>query len=401
MSKFIVGRQPIFDAQLRVHGYELLFRDLGSSRPSGETMTADVLVHAGLDMGLPSLVGDKLAFINTTRSYLVGEHDIPFPPRQTVIDILEDVPRDAEVVAGCRRLAQNGYTLAADGRAIRQDEVDPLLELVSMIKVDVFGLSPDELPEAVRYCSAYGVKLIAKRVEEQDQFNACRRLGFDLFQGYLLSRPDVVEGQALSPNKLTCLRIMEKLYDPKTSPEDVEDIVKTDASLSYRFLRIAGAGAARGLHRRVSSVREGVVLLGQRRLRAWVALMLLAGSHEGSDELLNIAMTRARMAELMAEKIDPRLSEPAFTAGMVSALDLLLGVPLSEVVDGLSLSNELEDALLGGTGPLGSIVGDVQAWEVGDAEKLRSGLGELTIAEAYTEGLAWAIEVCGALETAS
>ena len=107
------------------------------------------------------------------------------------------------------------------------------------------------------------------------------------------------------------------------------------------------------------------------------------------------------MAELMAEKIDPRLSEPAFTAGMVSALDLLLGVPLSEVIDGLSLTSELEDALLGGTGPLGSIVGDVQAWEVGDAEKLRSGLGELTIAEAYTEGLAWAIEVCGALEKAS
>jgi EAL and modified HD-GYP domain-containing signal transduction protein len=144
-----------------------------------------------------------------------------------------------------------------------------------------------------------------------------------------------------------------------------------------------------------------VVLLGQRRLRAWVALMLLADSGDGSDELLNIAMTRARMAELMAEKIDPRLSEPAFTAGMVSALDLLLGVPLSEVIDGLSLTSELEDALLGGTGPLGSIVGDVQAWEVGDAEKLRSGLGELTIAEAYTEGLAWAIEVCGALETTS
>jgi len=112
-------------------------------------------------------------------------------------------------------------------------------------------------------------------------------------------------------------------------------------------------------------------------------------------------MTRARMAELMAQKIDPRLSEPAFTAGMVSALDLLLGVPLSEVVGGLSLSDELEDALLGGTGALGGIVGDVQAWEVGAAEKLRSGLAELTLAEAYREGHAWAIEVCGSLETAS
>jgi len=401
MSKFVVGRQPIFDAQLRVHGYELLFRDLTPSRPSGETMTADVLVHAGLDMGLPSLVGDKLAFVNTTRSYLVGELEIPFPPRQTVIDILEDVPRDPEVVAGCRRLAQNGYTLAADGRSIRRDEVDPLLELVSMIKVDVYGLSAGELPEAVRYCSAYGVKLIAKRVEEQEQLNACRKLGFDLFQGYLLSRPELVGGQALTPSRLTCQRIMEKLEDPQTSAEDVEDIVKTDPSLSYRFLRIAGAGATRGLHRRLSSVREAVVLIGQRRLRAWVALMLLADAKEGSDELLKIAMTRARMAELIAQRIDPRLSEPAFTAGMLSALDLPLGLPLSEVVGGLSLTTELEDALLGGPGPLGGILSDVQAWEVGDADKLRSGLGELTMAKAYTQGLAWAVEVCGALEPAS
>jgi EAL and modified HD-GYP domain-containing signal transduction protein len=270
-----------------------------------------------------------------------------------------------------------------------------------MIKVDVYGLEAAELPDAVRYCSAYGVKLIAKRVEKQDQLNACRKLGFDLFQGYLLSRPEIVEGHSLTPSRLTCLRILEKLYDPNTSPEDVEDIVKTDPSLSYRFLRIAGAGAARGLHRRIGSVREGVVLLGQRRLRAWVTLMLLSDGHEGSDELLNIAMTRARMAELMAQKIDPALSEPAFTAGMVSALDLLLGLPLSEVVNGLSLTPELEDAILGGTGPLGGIIGDVQSWEVGKPNELKSGLGEMTVAEAYTQGLAWAIEVCGALETAS
>ena len=96
MSKFMVGRQPIFDARLSVIGYELLFRD-SEARPCGDAMTADVLVHTCLDLGLNTLVSDKLAFVNTTRSYLVGEHDIPFPPRQTVIDILEDVPRDAEV----------------------------------------------------------------------------------------------------------------------------------------------------------------------------------------------------------------------------------------------------------------------------------------------------------------
>ena len=398
MGKFIVGRQPIFDARFGVHGYELLFRDSSFSKPCGDAMTADILVHAGLDMGLTSVVGSKLAFVNTTRSYLVGENEIPFPPRQTVIDILEDVPRDDEVVAGCRRLAQNGYTLAADGRF--QDDYDPLLELVSMIKVDVFGLSAEELPQAVRYCSAYGVKLVAKRVETREQLQACQKLGFDLFQGYLLSRPEVIEGHALTPSRLTCLRLLERVCDPNSSPREIEDIVKTDAALSYRFLRVAGVGAARGMFRRISSVREGVVLVGQRRLRNWVVLMLLADLHEGSDEQLNIAMTRARMAELLASKLEPRLAEQAFTAGLVSALDLLLKTPLTEVVGDLSLTVELEEALLEHKGLLGGIVSDVMNWEVGGDGLLHSGLGIAAVSESYLDALSWTNEVCGALEKA-
>jgi EAL and modified HD-GYP domain-containing signal transduction protein len=390
----MVGRQPIFDSKLGVHGYELLFRD--SSPTGGDAMTADVLIRAGMDMDLPALVGSKLAFVNTTRAYLVGEQEIPLPPRQTVIDILEDVPRDAEVVAGCRRLAQNGYTLAADGRSL--DVYDPLLELVSMIKVDVFELDPEDLPRAVMRCSAYGVKLVAKRVETHDQLRACQRLGFDLFQGHVLSRPEIIEGRALSPSRLTCLRILDKLCDPDTSAGEIEDIVKTDAALSYRFLRVAGAGAARGLARRLSSVREGVVLVGQRRMRSWVALMLLADHHEGSDEHLTIAMTRAKMAELVAEQINPRLGEQAFTAGLVSALDLLLSTPLKEVVKGLSLTAELEDALLEHSGVLGGIVDDVLGWEVGECAQVRSGLSLPSVGNAYLQALAWATEVCGALE---
>jgi EAL and modified HD-GYP domain-containing signal transduction protein len=396
MSKFMVGRLPIFDAKLGVHGYELLFCDSCFSRPSADAMTADVLVHAGLDMGLASFVGSKLAFVNATRSYLVGEHEIPFPPKQTVISVLEDVPRDDEVLEGCQRLAKKGYALAADEDCGSED--DPLLELVSMVKVDVLGLSSDELQAAVARRPHQGVKLVAKRVESRDQLGSCKKFGFDLFQGHLLSCPEVIEGQTLSPNRLICLRILEKLCDPSTSANEVADIVKTDAALSYRFLRLAGAGAASGLSRRLSSVREGVVLVGERRLRDWVALMLLADLHKGSDEQLNIAMTRARMAEIMAKGIDPSMAEQAFTAGLVSALELLLRSPLPEVLRSLSLTVELEDAILGRKGLLGGIIDDVLAWEVGSCASLRSGLGMVCIADAYLEALAWSTKICGALE---
>jgi EAL and modified HD-GYP domain-containing signal transduction protein len=396
MSQFMVGRQPIFDAKLGVRGYELLFRDPGDPRPNGDKMTADVLVRAGLDLGLASLVGSKLAFVNATRSFLVGEHEVPFAPSQAVIEILEDVPRDAEVLAGCRRLVSKGYTLALDDYVWAPE--DPLLELVSIVKLDVLTLTHAELADAARQCAIFGAEPLAEKVETREQLAVCQDLGFDLFQGYLLSRPEVVEGQALSPSRLTCLRVLEKLCDPATSFGEVESIVRTDAALSYRFLRAAGAGAAKGLYRSLSSVREAVVMLGERRLRAWVTLMLLSGAHEGCDEQFNIAMTRARMAELMAQEVDPRLTDQAFTVGLVSALDLLLQASLQTILDGLSLDTEPQEALLNHTGPLGDILADVLAWEVGGGDlKLRSSLSPAEVEQCYLQSLAWATDVCGVL----
>ena len=243
---------------------------------------------------------------------------------------------------------------------------------------------------------------MAEKVETRRQLNACRELGFDLYQGYLLSRPEIVEGQALSPRKLTCLRIIEKLCDPTTSAGEIETIVQSDVALSYRFLRVAGAGAARGLFRRLSSVRDAVVLLGQRRLRAWVTLMLLDGAEEGSNERLSIAMTRARMAELMAEPLGPSMADSAYTVGLVSALDLLLHASLTHIVEGLSLSSELEDALLGHTGALGAVLADVLAWEVGgESFHGRSGTRPAELERCYVQALAWANEVCGVLSLAT
>jgi EAL and modified HD-GYP domain-containing signal transduction protein len=397
MSQFMVGRQPIFDAKLGVRGYELLFRDPSFPGCDGDAMTADVLVRAGLDVGLRSLVGSKLAFVNATRAFLVGEQEVPFPARQTVVEVLEDVAHDPEVVAGCRRLVRSGYTLALDDYLWEGDD-DPLLELASIVKLDVLALTPPQLAHAVGRGCALGVELVAEKVETSGQLKACQGLGFDLYQGYVLSRPEIVEGEALSPRKLTCLRIIDKLCDPDTSAADIESIVQSDVALSYRFLRVAGAGASYGLFRRLSSVRDAVVLLGQRRLRAWVTLMLLEGGAEGSNEHLAIAMTRARMAELMAQRLGPRLADSAYTVGLVSALDLLLHAPIAQVVAGLSLSTEVEEALLAQAGVLGAVLADVLAWELGgESFQGRSGARPADVEACYVQALAWANEVCGLL----
>lgn len=400
MSKFIVGRQPIFDAKLNVHGYELLFRDPIEPRPDGDAMTADVLVRSGLDIGLGTLVGAKPAFVNATRAFLVGNHEVPFPAGAVVIEVLEDVPRDDEVINGCRRLVEKGYELALDDYAWRGDK-DPLLDLASLVKLDILALPAPQLAQAVQRCRRHGVRLVAEKVESREQLRVCHELGFHLFQGYLLARPEAVEGRALSPRRLTCLRVLDKLCDQATSASDIEQIVRTDASLSYRFLKAAGAGAASGLFRSLRSVRDAVVLLGERRLRSWVMLMLLADAHEGCDEQLTIALTRARMSERMAWAAAPQLAEAAFTVGLVSSLDLLLQAPLARVVGELSLAGDLEAALLERAGLLGGILSDVLAWESGgEGFEGRSGLAPNEVEECYLEALAWAGEACQAVAAA-
>src|ERR1700722_18186904 len=397
---FMVGRQPIFDDKLDVFGYELLFRNGPKSDHDGDTMTADVLVHAGLDLGLERLVGTKLAFVNATWSFLLGDQDIPLSPEQTVIEVLETVVHDPPVLDGCRRLAQKGYRLALDDY-VWDEEDDPLLELVDIVKLDLLAIPVDDLAEQVDRCSAFGAMLVAEKVETRQQLEVCRQMGFDLFQGYLLSRPETVQGRALTSTRLTCLQLLQRLCDPDISVGEMQRIVETDAGLSHQLLRAAGVGAADGMRRSVGSIREAVVVLGLRQLRSWVTLMLVAGAHGGSEEQLAIAMTRARMSELMAARLSPRRPDAGFTVGLVSALDMLLASPLPEVIDHLALTNELVDALLHHTGPLGGILSDVLAWELGCPNMpLRCGLRPTVVEKIYIEALAWATEICRTLERA-
>lgn len=399
----MVGRQPIFDVRREVFGYELLFRGPRPDGRTAEAMTADVLVRAGLDLGLKNLVGTKLAFVNASRPFLVGEREVPLPPGQTVIEVLEDVTHDPEVLEGCRRLAGDGYMIALDDYVWVEGD-DAMLALADIVKLDILAIPEGELSTQVERGAAGGARLLAEKVETSEQFDRCRQLGFDLFQGYLLSRPEVVEGRTLGPSQVHCLQILERMCDPDASARDVERIVETDAGLSQRFLRAAGAGASRGLRREVSSIREGVVLVGERRLRSWVTLMMLSDSTPASPELLAIAMCRARMCELLAGPagpVAPDLQHSGFTVGLVSALDALLGAPLSEVLSHLTLTDELVNALLAHEGPLGRVLADVVDWERGGALlEPRSGVTLETVERCYLQALAWANEVLAEVDAA-
>ncbi len=398
----MVGRQPIFDRDLSVFGYELLFRPVSAPTSAeaagarGDYMTADVL-FGSVSIGIDRLVGTKKLFCNASRGVLTGTVPVLLPPEQTVIEVLESVVPDAEVLAGCRRLCDEGFTLALDDVSWFADAL-PFIELASIVKIDLQATAPSDLEGLVDQCRRFDVTLVAEKVETTAEFRHCEALGFDYFQGYLLARPCQVPGRALDPGRLGRLRLAAHLLDSECPLSVLEDIVRRDPAMTLQLLQLAGIGGDRGMRRTVDTLREALVLAGWRRLQSWVSLLLIGGRGQASEEELTTALMRARMCELTAASVDRSLSETAFAAGMLSSFDVLLDMPLAEVLRDLPLDEGFRRALLETDGALGRLVADVADFQLGRPEEAsRSGLTGAVLSSAALEALIWSVELTSAV----
>lgn len=389
-----IGRQPIYDWTGAVVGYELLFRAsadaVGATRRSAYA-TSQVIVNAFTEFGLEQLVGGRLCFINLTRDFLIGELPLPFEPQHAVLEILETVEVDEEVIAGVTRLVEEGYQIGLDDFVFGLGH-ERLLGLASYVKLDMLVREPDEMAEVVAMVRQVpGIKLVAERVETDEQVLVAQSLGFDLLQGYALGRPQVLTAVSLSPSRLRRLEVLGQLTSDDVNVDSIVSIVTTDPALSFRVLRATNSAAA-GLPRRVASVRDAVVLLGTKRIRQWVALMLVSDIAEAaSEEQLSATMMRARLCQTVAERMGVP-GEPAFTVGLLAGVADLLSEPIEELVTRLPLASEVSVALIEGRGRLGQVLSIVRAYEATDMDALRGApISSAELAKAYLAAVGWSM----------
>jgi c-di-GMP-related signal transduction protein len=396
--KILLRRQPIFRADLEVIGYEILlegevFRTTSLSVGDDET-TAEALVGS-VGIGLERLVGDKLIFVDASRSVFTRALPILLPPHQTVLEYLEPVGLDQAVLEGCASLVADGYRIAIDDFAWFRG-MEKLLVMASVVKVDV-GLMKDAVAHRlVELCREFKVDLVAKEVESRERMETCRDLGFDYFQGDMLLRPEVVSGRVLEPSKHARIALSVKLVRPEASLDEIAGLIQTDPALSHRVLQIAAIGSDRGMGGTVRSVRDALVITGVRRLQAWATLALLAERESTGDETLMAALLRARMTELLAAPISAQLGDAGFTVGLVSCFDVLLGISLEEALSSLPLEDDLRGAILHHEGVLGAILADAIAYQLGEKDHLSgSHVSDSTLRAAYVDALLWGTEMLG------
>jgi EAL and modified HD-GYP domain-containing signal transduction protein len=391
-----VGRSSIHDRDRAVIGYELSFRDHADESTTlddHDSSTTSVILSTFTDFGLQSLVGPRLAFINMTSPFLTGRLPIPFAPDGTVLEVLSELGGHSGLVEGVRGLLDQGYQFALD-EYVPEPSREELLKLAKYVMIDVRRLRSPVLGQRIDVAHAFDCLVVAGHVDSAQHLEDALRLGADYVQGFAVSRPEVVAARQVTPGQAVALQIFGRLADPDIDLAEIEELVSLDPALSYRVLNAANSAAA-GASRTFSSIREAVVMLGLNTLKSWLLLMGLNGMSTVSEELLSSAAARARTCELLAIETGWAAPDSAFTVGLLSCLDWLLGVPLNEVIEHLPVTEELRLALSDEVGPLGRLISATRAYEVQDIETVESmALNVRDLGQIYLAAIGWSLQTC-------
>ena len=380
-----VARQPILDRAEEVRGYELLYRPAGAAALGPEGATSNVIVRALADIGLDALVGELKAWVNVTREFLLEVRELPLPPERTVIELLEGQEVDDELLAVLGELRGAGFRVALDD--FRFDPGwEQLVLHADAVKLDIRELPGARLENAVRRLRRPGLYLLAEKVETRLEYEQCRALGFDGFQGYFFAQPILVHGGTVPTHRLAGLAALAQAGDD-VSFEELERLITQDAGLAYKLVRFANSAyiASRA---RVASVRGALTLMGAVNVRRWTMLLALAGLTDRPQHLLATGLLRARQCELLARPpVDPAV---AFTVGLFSILPALVGSTMEALVSGLPFEERVSGALLDHAGEEGTLLAGVLAFEHGAFDACESyGLDLLELAQVYRDALAW------------
>ena len=383
-----VARQPILTHEEKVFGYELLFRDGVVdffSNPDADAASRSTLDTSML-MGLDVLCDGRRAFINCTREILLKEYITLLPSEKTVVEILETVPPDDLVKAACQRLRAAGYLIALDDFG-PGDPRAPLADVADIIKVDMRSTPVAEAATIVKRYSSRS-KMLAEKVETQEEFKSAHQAGFIYFQGYFFQRPELMQAREIPANRVNYLRLLQLVSKEEMDVHEVENIIKSEAAFCYRLLRYLNS-AAFSFSTEIQSVRHALSILGEREVRRWIRLVatLNAGANR-PNELVVSALVRARFCELLGQKVKHGESD-LFLIGLLSLIDAILELPMGLVLENLPVDKDTKAVLLRQPSYLNPVYELMQAVETGEWQDVKKCAADLKLPESFIAESHW------------
>ncbi len=401
-----VARQAILNRHKNLYAYELLFRsDPEKNQFDGtesSSATSQLIANTLFSNGLEGILGGKKGFINFDRKMLLDGPWSILPKELIVIEVLETVEPDEAVLAACRRLCDQGYTIALDDFENRA-KFDPLIKTAHIIKVDLRSTSRAEQERLVKKYGKRGIKMLAEKVETLEEFEWALGIGFDYFQGYFFTKPVVMRGRQTPSWKTSCLRLLKESQNEVLDFDKLRDLIKNDVSFYYKLLRFTNS-ALFAHHNEIRTIEHALMVLGEDGIRRWVALAALAGlAKDKPNELLVQCLLRAQFAERLARLAGLPDAHNWFLMGLFSMLDAMLDLTIESALQQIKVSRQIEETLLRRAPPdeeMASAYSLICSYELGDWDTVSKlaeclGLPVADVGTAYLDSALATAEVAG------
>lgn len=396
--KIFLGRQSIYNNDEKIVAYEILYRsslDNSFDKNTEQEEATYKVIQNILSFGLETITNNKIAFINFPEDVINSDMATLLPKERIIIEVLETVKPTVQVMKNLKLLKKRGYLIALDD-VCKYSQIESFLEVVDIVKIDyklsnkfdrfnIFQIMSDK---------NINIKMLAEKIETQEELEEAKLLGFDYFQGYYFSKPVVIEDEELSTKNITIFNIMIELLKEEFDICRMEDLIKSDVGLAYKFLKFINS-AYFNFIQEVSSIKNAVALVGRHELRKWLSVISISEMNmKIGHEHANNIIIRARMCELIAEKKIHNSENMAFMLGLFSDIHLLVNKPLDESIALLPISIEVKDALFGNDNIYRDILDLVIAYENMDEKTIESVASKIDIdsdliGQIYLEAIEW------------
>ena len=399
---FFVARQPIFYENGQIWGYELLFRagpDLNMANIKNEDLATFSVATCGFIRSQEDLDQTKKMCINFTEKLLLDGAPQGLPPAVTVIEVLENVLPSDQLVELLISYKQEGYLVAIDDYEGSED-IDELLSLADIIKVDILNKNVEQIQAIVDRIKDYKAVRIAEKVESREIMPALKKMGFTLYQGYYFAKPELLKGRKIGANEVSKLRVLQIVEDSTSKPEDIEKVIAADPSITYRLLRFLNS-AGFGFSIQIKSIHHAVTLLGFKRLKNWLRMAILSDLlGNKTQELYVMALNRGKLLEELVndDKIPAVGADTMFLFGLLSLMEAMLDMPMPELISQLPIPDDIKQGYVDPNSKFNKYLQLLTALEQSSAEEIQNlckelKLGELSLADASLKSTVWANEM--------
>lgn len=398
----LLARQPIYSEDLRLHGFELLFRNqnqLNATDVGDDEATYEVLVNYCTSISKEIDNTKYPLFVNVSENFLLSDALLPMDKTRVVLELLERIEVTQPLIDAVKRLHKGGYRFALDDYDF-DDKWDPLLPYVELIKVDVLEADMEEIrAKKDLKTKDYSGEWLAERIEDRDLLNLCVDMGFKYFQGYVLARPKEVLGNTIRGSSAITAEIIRLTSDPETPIDVISERVSQDPKLSMQLLKLINSPLV-NLNREVSDLRQAITYLGIDLLKRWAMMIAFVANSAAPLEASRIILTRAKCCELYYEDSKDRkhLAPSSFLVALISGVDVLLEIDPKFFVEQIQFTKDIQNAILKGEGDLASVLNQARLIEfflTQSLDKIKEIPADLLCH--YSEAQRWAGEVLDSL----